>query len=435
MRLNQLYDLINIPKSSFGMFKRLFSVFILGFSSGLPMALVGSTLQAWFASAGMSVMATGMLSLLGFPYVYRMIWAPIVDHYSLLRIGKRRSWILVMQILLFTGFNILAWCSPLHNPTLMVAIAFGLACFSATQDTAIDAHRTEYLPVAEHGIGASLAVFGYRLALLIAGGLALVLAQYLGWAVTYRVMGLFMIPGMLVVLITPEPSRLTAPTKRAMDTFCHPIKELCSRKGVMSLLFFIFFFKLGEAFTSSTSGVMMPFLIQGLGFSLETVGFVNKIIGVISILLGGLLSGILLMRWSLQKALLCFGLIQALTNFLFVALAMTGKNLLLLAIAVIADNFAAGMGTTALVALLMRVVDKRFTATQFSILVSISAIPRVLSGPIAATLYSWFGWVGVFQLSFLFALGFIPFLGRVNRWMLSSGEHPEDREIKACRLG
>lgn len=399
------------------------------------MALVGSTLQAWFASSGMSVMATGMLSLLGFPYVYRMLWAPIVDHYSLLRIGKRRSWILSMQVLLFIGFNLMAWCTPLDNPTLMVAIAFGLACFSATQDTAIDAHRTEYLPMAEHGIGASLAVFGYRLAILIAGGLALILAQYLGWAVTYRIMGLFLIPGMFVTLITSEPSRLTASTTCLRDTFCFPIKELCSRRGIMPLLLFIFFFKLGEAFTSSTSGVMMPFLIKGLGFSLETVGFVNKVIGVFSILLGGLLSGILLIRWPLHKALLCFGLVQAATNLLFVALALSGKNLLLLAIAVVSDNFAAGMGTTALVALLMRVVDKRFTATQFSILVSISALPRVLSGPVAAIFYSWFGWVGVFQLSFILALGFIPFLFQVNQLILNNCVPPEDREIKACRLG
>lgn len=392
------------------------------------MALVSSTLQAWFASSGMSIMATGLLSLLSLPYVYRMLWAPIVDHYSLLRIGKRRSWMLCMQALMLLGFNALAWCSPNQNPTGMAILAFTLACCSATQDIAIDAHRTEYLPSPEHGIGASIAVFGYRLAIVISGGLVLVMAQHLGWALTYRVMGLLMIPGILATLSSPEPSLATARSGRIMATYYAPLQELWSRPGVVSLLFFIFFFKLGESFTSSTSGVMMPFLIQGLGFSLETVGFINKIVGVASILIGGLLSGILLLRWSLYNALICFGILQACTNLLFVALAMVGQNVILFAVAVIGDNLAAGMGTTALVALIMRLVDKRFTATQFSILVAIATLPRIISGPVSAMIESSFGWVGLFQWSFLFALGFLPFLKKVR--LLIEEHHLENEDAK-----
>lgn len=398
--------------------KRLLIVFVLGFSSGLPMALISSTLQAWFSSVGMSVMATGMLSLLSLPYVYRMLWAPIVDHYSLLRIGKRRSWMIVMQVLLLVGFNLLAWCSPTQNPTWMASIAFILACCSATQDIAIDAHRTEYLPLSEHGIGASMAVFGYRLAIVISGGLALVMAHHYGWTLTYRIMGLLMIPGMVTVLLSPEPSIESTLSTSLFQTFCDPVKELLSRKGIVSILLFIFFYKLGEAFTASTSGVMMPFLIQGIGFSLATVGIINKVIGLISLLIGGLLSGIILMRWSLYSALLCFGILQAITNLLFVALAMIGNNVMLFSLAVVSDNFAAGMGTTALVAFIMRIVDRRYTATQFSVFVAFASIPRVLSGPLAALFQSWFGWVGLFQFSFLFALGFLPFAGVVRRVIL-----------------
>lgn len=400
--------------------KRLLIVFILGFSSGLPMALVSSTLQAWFASAGMSVMATGMLSLLSLPYVYRMLWAPIVDRYSLLQIGKRRSWMLCTQILILIGLNFLAWGSPVQHPTWMAFLAFLLACCSSTQDIAIDAHRTEYLPYPEHGIGASLAVSGYRLAIVLSGGVALILAQHFGWAVTYRVMGLFMIPGMIATVASSEPSKMESASLNFVGTFLCPLKELLQRPGILSLLLFIFFFKLGEAFTSSTSGIMMPFLIQGLGFSLDTVGVVNKVVGVVSLLIGGLFSGIVLMRWSLYKALLSFGLLQAVTNLLFVALAMKGSHIELFVLAVIGDNFAAGMGTTALVVLIMRIVDKRYTATQFSIFVSIAALPRVLSGPVSAMIESSFGWVGLFQFSFLFALCFIPFLGVVRRTIVNS---------------
>ena len=390
--------------------KRLLIIFILGFSSGLPLALISSTLQAWYADAGMSILATGSLSLLGLPYVYRVIWGPLLDRYSLLPIGKRRSWMLTMQILLLIGFNAMAWLSPNTSPQLMAALGFLLACFSATQDVAIDAHRTEYLPQNEHAIGASLAVFGYRLALLVAGGVALLIAQNFGWAVAYQLMGVLMLFGVLATLMSPEPSLQINNDAGLTASFIAPVKELFTRPGITSLLLFVFFYKLAEAFTTTTSGIVMPFLIQGIGFSLDTIAYVNKMMGIGAILLGGLTAGLLLIRWSLFKALLAFGLLQAITNIFFIALAMVGKNVVLFAVAVICDNFAAGMGSTALVALFMRLVDKRFTGTQFSIFVGVSMLPRMLSGPFAAILQSWFGWVGLYQLSFILALGFIPFL-------------------------
>lgn len=393
---------------------RLFIVFILGFSSGLPMSLLSSTLQAWYASTGMSVMATGALSLLGLPYAYRIFWGPLLDRYALFRMGKRRSWILTMQILLLLGFNLMAWFNPEQYPKLLAFLALILACFSATQDVAIDAHRAEYLPVSQHGLGASLAVFGYRLALLLSGGLALIIAAHWGWTFTYRLMGLFMAVGMLAVLVSHEPTHQVESQSSLALTFIEPIKELLSRPGIISLMIFIFCYKLGEAFTTTTSGIVMPFLIQGIGFSLETIGYINKILGVVSILLGGLTAGLILMRYSLYWSLLCFGLLQALTNLFFVVLAIVGKSVPLLAIAVFSDNFAAGLASTALVALFMRLVDKRFTGTQFSMLVALSTLPRILSGPLAATIQMNIGWVGLYELTVVFALLFIPFLMRIK---------------------
>jgi len=390
--------------------KRLLIVFILGFSSGLPFALISSTLQAWFADTGMSLMATGMLSLIGLPYVFRIAWGPLLDRYSLLSIGKRRSWIGVMQLLLLIGFNLMAWFSPDTSPKLLGILAFLMACFSATQDVAIDAHRTEYLPIPEQGLGASLAVLGYRIALLVAGGLALIIAQYAGWAIVYRIMGFLMLPGMIAVFFSPEPSIPEVNRLSFIASFIEPLKELLSRQRVSILLLFVFFYKMGEAFTTTTSGIMMPFLIQEIGFSLDTIAYVNKIMGLASIVLGGITGGLLLMRWLLYRALLVFGVLQALTNVLFIVLAMVGNNLYVFILAVISDNFTAGMGSTALVALFMRLVDRHFTATQFSILVAFSTLPRAFSGPIGVMLQSWFGWVGLYQIAFVLALGFIPFL-------------------------
>lgn len=392
------------------MHKRLLIIFILGFSSGLPLALLSSTLQAWFADSGMSVMATGMLSLVGLPYIFRIVWGPLLDRYSLLPIGKRRSWIGIMQLCLLLGFNAMAWLTPETSPKLMACLAFVLACFSATQDTAIDAHRIEYLPTAEHGLGASIAVVGYRIALLIAGGLALIIAQYAGWAVAYRSMGFLMLLGMIAIFFSPEPSIPMVKKASFATSFIGPVKAFLSRSNVIYLLLFVFFYKIGEAFTTSTSGIMMPFLIQEIGFSLDTIAWVNKIMGVSSVVLGGVVAGLVLIRWSLYRALLVFGLLQALTNVLFIVLAIVGNHLPTFILAVISDNFAAGMGSTALVALFMRIVDRRFTATQFSILVAFSTLPRVFSGPIAALIQAWFGWVGLFEMAFVLALGFIPFL-------------------------
>lgn len=402
--------------------KRLLIVFILGFSSGLPLALISSTLQAWFADSGMSILATGSLSLLSLPYVYRIIWGPLLDRYSLSTMGKRRSWMLVMQVLLLLGFNMMAWFSPASSPQILATIAFILACFSATQDVAIDAHRTEYLPTKEHALGASLAIFGYRLALLVAGGLALIIASHWGWAIAYRIMGFLMILGMIATLLSPEPSLKQVTQSSFAASFIAPIKELLLRPGMVTLLFFIILYKFGEAFTTTTSGIVMPFLIQGLGFSLDAIAYVNKMMGITSILLGGLAAGILLMRWSLYKALFVFGLLQAATTVFFIMLAIMGKNLPLFAIAVICDNFAAGMGSTALVALFMRLTDKRYTATQFSLFVALSTLPRILSGPIAAVLQSWFGWTGLYQLVFILALGFIPFLIKMREQVIQNGQ-------------
>lgn len=395
--------------------KRLLVVFLLGFSSGLPLSLITGTLQAWFADAGMSTMATGLLSLLGLPYIYRIFWGPLLDRYTLFSLGRRRSWMLSMQIALLIGFNVMAWFNPTHAPEMMALLALGLACFSATQDVAIDAQRVEYLPNRLHGFGASIAILGYRLAMLVSGGLALVIASRYGWSLTYHIMGMLMLVGILATLWSQEPT-VQAPAQHYtfLKGFVLPLQELFSRPGSMLLLGFIIFYKLGEAFTTTSSGIVMPFLIQGMGFPLDTIGYINKMLGVGAIVLGGLLAGLLLIRWSLYRALMAFGLLQAVTNLLFVALAMTGKNVTLLAVAVACDNFAAGMGSTALVALFMRLVNQKFTATQFSLLVAISSLPRVFSGPIAAFLQQYLGWVGLYQLAFVLALGFIPFLIKIK---------------------
>lgn len=405
-------------QSVFQIKKRLIVVFILGFSSGLPLSLLTSTLQAWFSSAKVPLMTTGLLSLIGLPYLFRFVWSHWLDRYTLWFIGKRRSWILLSQGVLIVGFNGLAWLQPEQSPQWVAAIACILAFASATQDAAIDAHRIEYLPTAVHGLGASLAVFGYRLSFLLAGGLSFILAQILEFPVIYRLAGCMMLIGVCAILFSREPDMTGSSAGSVKPGIMSAIVDLYNRSGFAVFVCFIIFYKMGEAFTATSSGIVVPFLIQGLGFELDVIGYVNKFLGIGAILLGGFFAGLVLLRWSLYNALMLFGILQAISNVLFVALAWTGKNLLLFTIAATCDNFSAGLTSTALVALFMRTVNKNCTATQFSILVAISAIPRVLSGPLAVLLQKYLGWVGLYESAVFIALMFIPFLMMNRRNML-----------------
>lgn len=394
--------------------KRMLVVFILGFASGLPLALLTSSLQAWFADDKMSLSLTGMLSLTSMPYLYKFLWAPLLDKYAIFsKIGRRRSWILVTQVILCIGFNLMAWMSPHDSPVFMAIVAYILASASATQDAAIDAYRIEILKPEEFGLGASFATLGYRLAMLVSGGAALLVAHYCGWSVSYRLMGSLMLIGIITTCWSDKEENIKSISPVNNDfksTFVEPFKNLARGNKFFVFCVFIVFYKLGEVFTTNISGIVMPFLIQGLDFSLKTIAYVNKIFGLLALIAGGLSAGVILLRYSLFKSLLLFGLMQAVTNSLFILLAMVGKNTLLLATAVACDNFACGLGSTAIVVLMMRYVDCQYTASQISILVSFSSLPRVFSGPIGAFLHAYFGWLGLYQIAFGLSFLFIPFL-------------------------
>ena len=396
------------------MFKKLLIVFLLGFSSGLPLSLVSSTLQAWFADAGLSIWITSSLSLISLPYLLRFLWAPALDRYKILSLGRRRGWIFGMQVLLLIGLHVMTWFTPNLSPWSMASLAFLLAFFSATQDAAIDAQRIEYLSSDYYGLGASLASTGYRVGMLLSGGMALIIAQHYSWITAYRIMSIAFLFGIFATLWSTEPRLNTE--KATSYSLAEPLRELFTRPRIIIFCLFILLYKFGEVFTTTISGILMPFLIQGVGFSLADIGKVYKIWGTVALISGGIIGGILMLRISLYRALLYFGLIQACTNLIFVFLALAGKHLGLFIIAVLLDNFAGGMGSTALVAVIMRFVNQNFTATQFSILACIAGLPRVFSGPIGALLQSHFGWVGLFIIAFFLSFLFIPFLRSIRHY-------------------
>ncbi len=382
--------------------KRMLIVLLLGFSSGLPLALTGATLQAWYTTAGVSLVGIGFLTLVGQPYVYKFIWAPLMDRFVPPLLGRRRGWILLMQASLIVTIALLAFLSPVNHPLAIALIALVIAFLSASQDIAIDAYRTDFLKEEELGPGSSMFVGGYRIAMLISGGVALILAQLLGWHTTYLLMSAMMLIGVVAAWFGPEVAddnnRVPHSLKLAV---VEPFKEFMSRNGAVTILLFIIVYKLGDAFALSLSST---FLIRDLGFSLADVGSVYKGFGLVATLLGIFIGGGLLTRLGLFRGLFLFGIFQGVSNLAFMALAIVGKSFPMLVGTIFIENITGGMATAAFLALLMTLCDKRYTATQFALLSGLSAVGRVFVGPVAAYAVKYFGWADFFFISSLVAI-------------------------------
>ncbi|CAM8632924.1 muropeptide transporter [Burkholderiales bacterium] len=375
---------------------------ILGFASGLPLALSSGTLQAWLTVENVDLKTLGWLTLLGLPYTYKFVWAPMLDRYRLPLGGlggRRKGWLvsllLAMAVVLF-GMSQQTPGALASSLWGVAAFAFALVLLSASFDIVFDAWRAESLTESQRGLGAAWSVVGYRLAMLTSGGLALMLADlYLGFGGVYALMGLFCVVLAVVAAFVPEPSQAPVP-RSLVRAVVDPFREFFSRKGAILILVTIVFYKLGDAFAGSLS---TAFLIRGAGFTPAEVGAVNKGVGLIATLVGGLVGGLLMSRIKLWTALLIFGVLQAITNLGFWYLAAYPATLVGMTVVVLFENLAGGMGTAAFVALLMTLCDARFTATQFALLSALASIGRVVVGPVAGVTASDWGWAPFFLVS------------------------------------
>jgi MFS transporter, PAT family, beta-lactamase induction signal transducer AmpG len=378
--------------------RNLFATLLLGFSSGLPLALTSSTLQAWFTVTEASLLTIGSLSLIGQPYVYKFLWAPLLDRWIPPLLGRRRGWIILIQLVLIVAIFAMALANPRTSASLLIAIAFLVAFLSASQDIAIDAYRTDILKPNERGLGTTLYSWGYRAAMLVSGALALALAEYIGWRSTYLLMAGLIGIGLFGAWFGEEPSdeQEKRPPNSLHAAIVDPFKEFFSRKSAWLILLFIIFYKFGDALSISLT---TPFLIRGLGFSLTTVAFVNKIVGFAAAMLGLLAGGILMARISLFRALFYFGVLQAIAILTLLKLALVGHNYHWLVLAISIDNFCNAMGSIAFVALLMSLCNHRYTATQFALFSALAGIGRVFVGPLAGLIVSHFNWPLFFLVS------------------------------------
>jgi len=386
----------------------------LGFASGLPLALTAGTLQAWLTVAGLDLRTIGIVTLVGLPYTVKFLWSPLMDRFVPPWFGRRRGWMIATQLGLIAGIAAMAVTGPADAIWALSVLAIAVAFLSASQDIAFDAYRADVLLARERGIGAGISVTGYRIAMLISGAVALILSDHIGWQSTYLLMASLMLIGVATTLLSPEPSSAITPPRTLSEAVWGPIREFFSRSPAVGLLLLIVLYKVGDAFAGTLT---TAFLIRGVGFSPTEVGVINKGMGLLATLFGALTGGALMARMGLFRALLLFGLLQAVSNLSFMVLAWTGKSYLVMVSAVAFENLSGGMGTAAFVALLMSLCDHRYTATQFALLSALGALGRVFVGPPSGYLVETVGWVVFFFITFLAALPGLGLLWRLRDYL------------------
>jgi PAT family beta-lactamase induction signal transducer AmpG len=341
------------------------------------------------AKDGVDLKTIGMFSLVSLPYVIKFLWSPLMDRFIPPFLGRRRGWMVITQFALLLGICAMAFSAPANAPVLFAVLAMAVAFVSASQDIVIDAYRTDVLHEKERGVGAAVAVMGYRMAWLVSGAFALVLSDQIGWKHTYLVMAGMMSVGILAAILAKEPEQFVKPPVTLKEAVWGPFKDYFKRPSAVSLLFVIILYKLADAYATS---LITAFLIQGMGFTATEVGTINKALGIASLIIGALVGGTLMVKLGLYRSLIYFGILQTVSNLSFAALAWIGKSYEILIFAVAFENLTSGMGTAAFLALIMTICNQRFSATQYALLSSLAALGRILIAPTSGFLVVSVGW-------------------------------------------
>jgi len=413
---------------------RVLIVLVLGFSSGLPLALSGSTLLVWMRESGVDLGTIGLFALVGTPYTLKFLWAPLVDalHVPLLTrwLGRRRGWLVFAQLLLIGAILLLALTDPAKSPFYVALGALLVAAASATQDIVVDAFRVESLPESEQAAGMASYVAAYRIGMLIstAGALFLVsgfeatgLTKSIAWMWGYIAMAAMVLIGMIAALVATEPeqSRRAAEATsgesavtRVITAAVGAFTEFLTRKDVWAVLAFVILYK----FTDSFSGTMTaPFVID-LGFTRNDYAAIVKGVGLAATLIGGFAGGFLARAWSLEACLWTGGVLQAISNLAFAWLAFVGHNQWALALAITVENFTGAIGTVIFVAYLSSLCQSPLhTATQYALLTAFAAIGRTYLSAGAGYVAQATGWPAFFVLSVLVAVPSLILLAWLQR--------------------
>ena len=395
--------------------RRMLICIFIGFSSGLPLFILINLIAAWLRSEGVDLKAIGLFALIGFPYTWKFMWSPLMDRYALGRLGRRRGWMLATQVLLLLAVAAFGLFNPRTDLWTIAALAALVAFFSASQDIVLDAYRREILSDEEQGLGTAIHVNAYKLAGLIPGSLALILADRLPWDTVFLITSLFMIPGMITTLLVDEPPIHGAPPRTLEDAVVLPFREFLRRAGwqqALLVLSFIFLYKLGD---SMATALATPFYLD-LGFTKTEIGLIAKNAGLWLNVAGGLIGGIWLVKLGINRGLWVFGVIQAVVILGFAWLATVGPSKVALALVIGSEAFGVGLGTAAFTAYIARTTDPRYTATQFALFTSLASVPRTFANAATGYIVAQIGWFGFFLLCTALAIPGLLLLPKVAPW-------------------
>lgn len=371
----------------------------LGFSSGLPNPLVTGTLTAWMATEGVDLTTIGLFGLASLPYNFKFLWAPLLDRFSPPLLSRRRSWMVVFQVLLCLGVFALGSIDPTEAGATLAGMVVLVTFLSASQDIVADAYRTDVLLEHERASGAALFVAGYRFALLASGGLALILSDHMSWREVYWLMAGAMSIGVVATMLAPAPEVESKPPRGVWESIVRPLSEFFRRDGAWVMFGIVVTYKVGDAVAGH---LLTPFLME-VGFSRTDIGGVQKVFGLIATIVGSLAGGGFVSRYGLRRCLIAFGVLQAIANGLYALLAVVGQSYPLLVLSIGVDNFFNGLGTAAFVALLMTLCHRKHTATQYALLSSAMSIVGRLLGASGGAIVEGVGWPIFFGITILAA--------------------------------
>ncbi len=401
--------------------RRMLICVFTGFSSGLPLYLLLNLVPAWLRAEHIDLRLIGAFALIQFPYTWKFLWSPLLDRYAVPAFGRRRGWMLFTQTALLIVIASLGGFPPQSELRIIGILATLLAFLSATQDIVLDAYRRELLLDNELGLGNAVHVNAYRIAGLIPGSLALILADHLPWNLVFIITALFMLPGIAMTLLVNEPPVVNAP-RTLRDAVLEPFREFITRKGWQSalmILAFLFFYKLGD---SLSTALATPFYLD-MGFSKTQIGLIAKNAGLWPAVVGALLGGLWMLKLGISRALWVFGAVQVVSIFGFYWLALQGAqaevttlHLSQLAFVIGLEAFGVGLGTAAFVAYIAHTTHPAYTATQFALFTSLAAVPRTFVNATAGWLVEKLGWSSFFLLCAALAVPGMLFLLKVAPW-------------------
>ena len=413
-------------------FNKMFVMFCLGFASGLPYMIIISTSTAWLRDAGVELAYIGFFAWVTFMYAFKFLWAPLVDRFSipiLKKYGHRKSWIVLMQVIIFINLIILSNTDPKSDLIFFSLIAFLIALAGSIQDIAIDAFRIEYANINEQGSLAATYQFGWRLAIIVATSFALIFADTNGWSLTYKIMAATMIIGLLGLIVSKEEKNFQLGKLSFTQSIRDPFVDFLSRFGFFAsavLLMIIATYRL----TDIVMGPMAtPFYID-MGFTLTEIGAVVKIVALLASIFGISMGALLLKKIGIYKSLMLGAFLVMLTNVCFSYVAISEKSITSLSMIVAMDSIAAGIVGTVNIAFLTSLVSKKYTGFQYALLTGFMAGPGFVLKGLSGLWVNYlqgiygddFGWMGFYVTTSLLTMPVILFL-YFNRHFLIKHEN------------